>query len=78
MTNDESNERNPDAPEKEFDKYSGMRDFNFALTPNVIICAAAGSVLGLILAMWGTSDVPIIIATVIVFTILSGIFGMFV
>ncbi len=60
------------------DKYTGMRSFDFAITPNVIICAAAGAVLGLILALWGTTDVGIVTATVIVFTILSGIFGMFV
>lgn len=60
------------------DKYTGMRDMNFALTPNVLICGAAGAVLGLILALWGTTDVGIVTATVIVFAILSGIFGMFV
>jgi hypothetical protein len=60
------------------DKYTGMRSFDFAITPNVIICAAAGAVLGLILALWGTTEVGIVAATVIVFTILSGIFGMFV
>jgi hypothetical protein len=60
------------------DKYTGMRNFDFAITPNVVICAAAGAVLGLILALWGTTDVGIVTATVIVFTILSGIFGMFV
>lgn len=60
------------------DKYTGMREFDFAITPNVIICAAAGAVLGLILALWGTTDVGIVAATVIVFSILSGIFGMFV
>jgi len=60
------------------DKYSGMRSFDFALSLNVYICAAAGAILGLILALWGTSDVGIVTATVIVFAILSGIFGMFV
>lgn len=62
------------------DKYagSGMRSFDFGLTPNVLICAVAGSVLGLILAMWVTPEVPIVVATVIVFAVLSGIFGMFV
>ncbi|HEY8163838.1 MAG: hypothetical protein ACR650_13995 [Methylocystis sp.] len=60
------------------DKYTGMRSFDLAITPNVIICAAAGAVLGLVLALWGTTDVGIVTATVIVFTILSGIFGMFV
>jgi hypothetical protein len=60
------------------DKYSGMREMNFALTPNVIICAVAGSVLGAILAYWGTSDFGIVAASSICFAILSGIFGMFV
>lgn len=60
------------------DKYSGMREMNFALTPNVIICAVAGSVLGAILAYWGTSDLGIVAASTICFAILSGIFGMFV
>jgi hypothetical protein len=63
-------------PSKE--KYTGMREMNFALTPNVIICGVAGAVLGGILAYWGTSDVGIVSATVICFAILSGIFGMFV
>jgi flagellar motor component MotA len=48
------------------------------LTPSVWICGAAGTVLGVILAMWGTSDIPIIIATAITFGVLSGIFGFFV
>jgi hypothetical protein len=78
MTNNESNQDDPGMPEKEVDKYSGMRTMNFALTPNVLICAAAGSILGLVLAMWATSEIPIVVATVVVFTILSGIFGMFV
>ena len=60
------------------DKYTGMRSFDFAITPNVLICAAAGAVLGVILAMWGTADVGIVAATSITFAILSGIFGMFV
>ncbi len=62
------------------DKYagSGMQSFEFAITPNVMITSAAGAVLGLVLAMWGTSDVGVIAATTIVFSILSGIFGMFV
>jgi hypothetical protein len=75
MANSESNMGKPVAPK---DKYSGMRSFDFAITPNVLICAAAGGVLGLILAYWGTSDFGIVAATVIVFTILSGIFGMFI
>jgi hypothetical protein len=60
------------------EKYTGMREMNFALTPNVLICGAAGAVLGAILAYWGTTDVGIVGATTIVFAILSGIFGMFV
>jgi hypothetical protein len=60
------------------EKYTGMREMNFALTPNVLICGAAGAVLGAILAYWGTTDVGIVAATTIVFAILSGIFGMFV
>jgi hypothetical protein len=75
MANTESNMNKPGVPK---DKYTGMRDFDFAITPNVLICAAAGCVLGVILAMWGTNDVGIVAATAIVFTILSGIFGMFV
>jgi hypothetical protein len=60
------------------DKYTGMRSFDFAITPNVMICAAAGAVLGAILAYWGTSDIGIVGATSFVFMILSGIFGMFI
>lgn len=71
MTNNELNH-------KDADKYSGMREMNFALTPNVMICGVAGAVLGAILAYWGTSDVGIVAATSFVFAILSGIFGMFV
>ncbi|MBI1868388.1 MAG: hypothetical protein HYS06_08870 [Methylocystis sp.] len=55
-----------------------MNEIKFGLSPTVLICAAGGAALGLILAMWGTSDVGIIVSTVIVFAILSGIFGMFV
>ena len=77
MTNKSNNDK-PGMAEKEVDKYTGMRSINFELSPNVLICAAAGAVLGLILAMWGTTSVGIIVAVVIVFTILSGIFGMFV
>jgi hypothetical protein len=62
---------------KEADKYSGMRDMQFSLTPNVLICAAGGGVLGAMLALWATSDIGVVAATVIVMSILSGIFGMF-
>ncbi|MFY9629461.1 MAG: hypothetical protein WAK03_15085 [Methylocystis sp.] len=52
---------------------------NFGLGPNVIICGAAGAVLGLILALWGAgSSTGIVVATTIVMSVLSGIFGMFV
>ncbi len=63
---------------KEADKYGGMVEFDMALTPSVIICGAAGAVLGAILALWGTTEIPIVIATTIVFAVLSGIFGFFV
>jgi predicted membrane protein len=62
----------------ESDKYTGMREMNFGLSRNVYITGTAGAFLGLLLAMWVTSDVGIVAATVIVFAILSGIFGMFV
>lgn len=78
MAKYESNRDEPGTTKKEFDKNSGMRALDLSLTPNVLICAAAGAVLGLVLAMWGTSEIPVIVATVIVFTVLSGIFGMFV
>ena len=55
-----------------------MVAFDFDLTPSVIICAAAGAVLGFVLALWGTSEIPIVIATTICFAVLSGLFGMFV
>ena len=55
-----------------------MNDIKFGLGQNVIICAAAGAILGLVLAMWATSDIGVVIATTVVFTVLSGIFGMFV
>jgi hypothetical protein len=60
------------------DKYGGMVEFDMTLNPSVIICAVAGAALGSILAWWGTSEIPIIIATAIVFALLSGIFGFFV
>lgn len=59
-------------------KYTGMRDFEFALSTNVYICALAGAILGAVLAYWGTDQIEIIAASSIVFCILSGIFGMFV
>ncbi len=78
MTHNEPKQGDSGRPGKEPDKYGGMVEFDMTLTPSVIICGAAGAVLGLILAMWGTSEIPIILATVIVFAVLSGIFGFFV
>jgi hypothetical protein len=60
------------------DKYTGMRDFEFALSNNVYICAAAGAVLGAILGYWATGLVEVAVASSITFFVLSGIFGMFV
>ena len=60
------------------DKYTGMRDFEFALSTNVYICAVAGAVLGAILGYWATSIIEITLASAITFFVLSGIFGMFV
>jgi|APFre7841882630_1041343.scaffolds.fasta_scaffold16958_1 hypothetical protein len=77
MANNESKKDDP-ASGKEPDKYTGVVDFDFELTPSVFICGGAGGVLGLVLAMWATSEVPIIVATVVVFAVLSGIFGLFV
>ncbi len=78
MTHDDSSKRNPGTPGKEGDKYSGVVAFDLALSPSVIICAVAGGILGMILAMWGTSEISIIASTAIVFAVLSGIFGLFV
>lgn len=77
MTQNDSGKRPPKSVKPD-DKYGGVVDFDMALTPSVVICAAAGAVLGLILALWGTSEIPIVIATVIVFAVLSGVFGFFV
>ena len=78
MTYEEPKKNAPGGQEKEPDKYTGTVDFDFAMSPSVIVCAVAGGVLGLVLAMWGTSEIPIIAATTIVFAVLSGIFGLFV
>jgi hypothetical protein len=78
MTHNDSSKPESRPSAKERDKYSGVVEFDMALTPSVIICGAAGAVLGAILAMWGTTEIPIIVATVIVFAVLSGIFGFFV
>ena len=50
----------------------------FDLSPSMIICAVAGAVLGFVLAVWGTWEVPIIISVTVVFGVLSGLFGLFV
>ena len=60
------------------DKYDGMREFNFALSTNVYICAFAGLFLGAILGYWATGAIEITLASAITISVLSGIFGMFV
>jgi hypothetical protein len=62
---------------KEPDKYTGMRELHLGLSPNVLLCALGGGILGAILSLWGTTDMGVVAATVIVMSILSGIFGMF-
>jgi hypothetical protein len=78
MTQDEPNKGAIGASKKEADRYTGMADIDFAMSPSVVICAAAGAALGAMLAMWATSDIPIAFAATIVFGVLSGIFGLFV
>jgi hypothetical protein len=78
MTNTNPNKGDPPASGKQADKYGGVVEFDVTLTPSVIICGVAGAVLGLILAMWVTTEIPIIVSTVVVFAVLSGIFGFFV
>ncbi len=78
MTHDDSSKGDPSRSGRETDKYGGMAAFDLTLTPSVIICAAAGGILGLILAAWATSDFSIMASTAIVFAVLSGIFGLFV
>jgi hypothetical protein len=78
MTHNDSNNLKSQPSKKEADKYGGVIEFDMSLTPSVIICGVAGAVLGAILAMWVTTEIPIVIATVIVFAVLSGIFGFFV
>lgn len=63
---------------KNADKYGGMVSFDVEMTPSVYICGIAGAVLGAVLAWWGTSDMPIVIASAVTFGVLSGIFGFFV
>ncbi len=78
MTYEQSKKGDPNASGKEPEKYHGVAMPEFDLSPSVIICAVAGSVLGLVLAMWGTSEIPIIISVTVVFGVLSGLFGLFV
>ncbi len=78
MTHNNSSKKDCRTVKKEPDKYGGVVEFDMALTPSVIICGVAGAILGAILAMWGTTEIPIIIATMMVFAVLSGIFGFFV
>jgi hypothetical protein len=53
MTHNDPSKQDPRASGKERDKYGGVVEFDMALTPSVIICGAAGAVLGAILAMVG-------------------------
>jgi hypothetical protein len=77
MANDETS-GNRGVPQKTDDKYSGMRNLNFAFTPMVLLCGAGGAILGLILSLWAAGpEIGIVAATTIVMGILSGIFGMF-
>jgi hypothetical protein len=78
MTQDESHRRDLQPSKTEADRYTGMAEIDFAISPSVIVCGVAGAVLGLVLAMWATSEIPIVFATTIVFGVLSGIFGLFV
>ena len=78
MTYDPSKKSDPGTSGKEREKYTGVAMPEFDLSPSVIICAAAGGVLGLVLAMWGTTEIGIIVATTVCFAVLSGLFGLFV
>ncbi len=78
MTYDPSKKSDPGASGKEREKYTGVAMPEFDLSPSVIICAAAGAVLGLVLSMWATTEIGIVVATTICFAILSGLFGLFV
>ncbi len=78
MTYDPSKKSDPDASGKEPEKYHGVAFPEFEIGPSVIICALAGAVLGFVLALWGTSEIPIIISVTVVFGVLSGLFGLFV
>ncbi|MFY9656267.1 MAG: hypothetical protein WAK01_06730 [Methylocystis sp.] len=78
MAYDQSKKSDPGASGKEPEKYHGVAMPEFDLSPSVIICAVAGAVLGFVLAIWGTSEIPIIISVTVVFGVLSGLFGLFV
>ncbi len=65
MTNNGPSKRGPRVSGKE--QYGGMVDFDMSFTPSVVICGTAGAVLGAILAMRGTTEIPMVVATVIVF-----------
>ena len=56
MTHNDPDKLKSQPSKKEGDKYGGVVEFDMALTPSVIICGAAGAVLGAILAMWGTTE----------------------
>jgi hypothetical protein len=75
--NDYKLAKDPATSGKEGDKYTGMREMQFSLTPSVLLCGAGGAILGAILSLWATNDIGIVAATVVVMGILSGIFGMF-
>ena len=70
-------DKNADLSKKEADKYTGMRELHLGLSPSVLLCALGGGILGAIPSLWATSDIGVVAATVIVMSILSGIFGMF-
>ena len=78
MTYDPSKESDLGASGKVREKYTGVAMPEFELSPSVIICAAAGGVLGLVLSMWATTEIGIVVATTVCFAILSGLFGLFV
>ena len=67
ITHDDLKKSDPGASGNEAEKYKGVVFPDFSISLSVIICAVAGAVLGLILAMWGTSEIPIIISVTIVF-----------
>ena len=75
---DPSKKSDPGASGNEPEKYHGVAMPEFDLSPSVIICAVAGAVLGFVLAVWGISEIPIIISVTVVFGVLSGLFGLFV